>query len=198
MPNYCYFCAWRFTKKHITMNRQFTIKLITAISAILFIGGCGKWYKDEELVLEKQPYTGNALRLDGYYYNRLDNGRILDTYFFYRDGTLLYGIETDSLDNDLDKYDVWFTDKEFLDFIKKHKYRWGLFQIHGNSMYFERWVDSDGGYPVGRFVCNILNDTTFFISTLEYPHSGEAYPQNHLFHFHAFSPKPDSTNIFVP
>lgn len=180
------------------MNRQFTIKLITAISAILFMGGCGKWYKDGEMALEKQPYIGNALRLDGYYYNRLDNGRILDTYFFYRDGTLLYGIGTEGLDNDLDKYDAWFADKEFLDFIRKDKYRWGLFQIHDDSIFFERWVINDGGYPVGRFVCNILNDTTFFISSIESPHSNEVYPQNYMFHFHAFSPKPDSTNIFVP
>ena len=180
------------------MNRQLTIKLITALSILLFMGGCGKWYKDGELVLEKQPYTGNALRLDGYYYNRLKDGRIWNTYFYYRDGTMLFGIGTEGLDNDLDKYYAWFASEEFSDFLKKDKYRWGLFQIHDDSIFFERWVIDDGGYPVGRFVGNIINDTTFFISTIEYPDDNEEYQQNHLFHFRAFSPKPDSTNIFVP
>ena len=180
------------------MNRQFTIKLITAISAILFMGGCGKWYKDEELVLEKQPYTGNALRLDGYYYNRLEDGRIWNTFFYYRDGTMLCGIGSEYTDDDLEKYDIWFTDNEFLDFLKKDKYSWCLYQIHDDSICFEKWMLSDGGFPVNRFSGIILNDTTFVITKVENPHSGNVYQHNDLYHFHAFSPKPDSTNIFIP
>ena len=180
------------------MNRQMKTTIILAIAALFSLGGCGKWYKDEELTLEKQPYNGNELRLDGYYYYRLDDGRIWNTYFYYHNGIMLYGIETDTLDENLDKYDAWYRTRDFLDYIKKSKSRWGLFQIHGDSIVFERLLIDDGGFPVGRFSGNILNDTTFIITKEENPYSGNVYPKNELYHFRALSPKPDSTNVFIP
>ena len=88
------------------MYRQLRLILVLAL-VVLFAGGCKKWFEDEELTLPKTPYTGDELRTDGYYYN-MEDGKIWSTYFFYRNGVLLYGAGTDTLDDNLDKYDEWF------------------------------------------------------------------------------------------
>ncbi len=166
-------------------------------AVLLFFSGCKKWFKDEELTIVRQSYNGTELKLNGYYYHEKE-GVIGKTYFFYRNGVMLYGIGTDTLDDDLEKYDEWFISETFLNFIKTNKRRWGLFKIHDDSIVFERWVMAEGGFPVLRFSGNIINDTTFRITKSEYPHHGEMYERNDVFHFHAFSPKPDSTNVFIP
>lgn len=178
------------------MYRQLRLILVLAL-VVLFAGGCKKWFEDEELTLPKTPYTGDELRTDGYYYN-MEDGKIWSTYFFYRNGVLLYGAGTDTLDDNLDKYDDWFVSEAFLEYIKTNKRRWGLFEIHDDSIVFERWVMAEGGFPVLRFSGNIIDDTTFIITRSEYPHQGDVYNKNEVFHFRHFSPKPDSTNIFIP
>ena len=179
------------------MNKQLKLVLIIGTIALLLISGCKKWFKDEELTLVKQSYSGNDLRLDGYYYYE-DNGKIWRTYFFYRDGVMLYGAGTDTLDNNLEKYDTWFASDFFLEYIKTNKRRWGLFEIHNDSILFERWVFDEMGLPVLRFSGNIINDTTFVITRRESPYTGKEFEENELYHFRQFSPKPDSTNTFIP
>lgn len=180
------------------MNKQLRLILILAITALFSFGGCGKWNKDEELTLAKQPYNGNSLRLDGYYYF-LQNGNVYSSYFFYRNGVVINGEAADPNSPDPIAFmDTVFSSESFADQIKRGKTRWGVFQIQGDSIVFERWLLSEGGLPIGRFYGNIINDTTFIITKREHPYSGKEYQQNDLYHFHAFSPKPDSTNVFIP
>lgn len=169
---------------------------IIAYIALLFMESCIKW-EDEPLTIKKKPYEGLELRTDGYYYN-MEDDKIWYTYFFYRNGVLLYGAGTDTLDDNLDKYDEWFVSEAFLEYIKTNKRRWGLFEIHDDSIVFERWVMAEGGFPVLRFSGNIIDDTTFIITRSEYPHQGDVYNKNEVFHFRSLSPKPDSTNTFIP
>ena len=178
------------------MKKILKVFLITVFMTLLFMESCIKW-EDEPLTIVKKPYEGMELRTDGYYFN-MEDGKIWYTYFFYRNGGLLYGAGTDTLDDNLDKYDDWFVSEAFLDYIKTNKRRWGLFEIHDDSIVFERWVMAEGGFPVLRFSGNIIDDTTFIITRSEYPHQGDAYNKYEIFHFHAFSPKPDSTNMFIP
>lgn len=182
--------------KHI-VTRQLRLILVLAITTLFSLGGCGKWNKNEELTLVRKPYYGNELRIDGYYYNIID-GEIGKTYFFYRNGTLHYGIATDTLDNNLEKYDTWFASDYYSNIIKTNRRRWGLFEIQGDSIQYERWSIRGGGDPVLRVSGHIQNDTTFVITKSLYPHTGETYQHEITYHFHAFSPKPDSTNVFIP
>ena len=172
-------------------------KLCLILLVALSMVSCTKWFKDEEFTLSKQSYTGNELRTDGYYYE-IEDGKIWSTYFFYRNGILHYGIASDTLDNDLDKYDTWFASDYYSEHPRKKRRRWGLFEINGDSIVFERWGILEGGDPVLRFSGRILNDTTFIIIRCENPYSGEACKINDLYHFRFFSPKPDSTNMFIP
>lgn len=186
----------KHTKNKKNMYRQQRLTLILAL-VVLFMGGCKKWLKDEELTLNRQPYNSNELKIDGYYYY-LENRKIWKTYFFYRNGTLHYGIASDTLDNDLVKYDAWFASDYYSNIIKTDHNRWGLFQIHDDSIVLERWSIQEGGDPVLRVSGHILNDTTFVMTRSEYPYSGEVYQHDLTYHFHQFSPKPDSTNTFIP
>lgn len=186
----------KHTKNKKNMYRQSRLTLILAL-VVLFMGGCKKWLKDEELTLNRQPYNSNELRIDGYYYD-MEDGKIWSTYFFYRNGILHYGIASDTLGNDLDMYDTWFASDYYLQCLRTGRRRWGLFEIHDDSIVFERWGILEGGDPVLRFSGRILNDTTFIITKCENPYSGESSQENDLYHFHAFSPKPDSTNMFIP
>ncbi len=180
------------------MNTQLRLTLVITAAILLLIGGCKKWYKYDEMTLVKQLYNGTELRLDGYYYD-MEDGQIWGTYFFYQDGTILYGIGTDTLDkSSLEEHDAWFSSDYFRESIKTDRRRWGLFEIQDDSIALERWGIVEWHDPVLHFSGQILNDTTFIITRCENPHTGSTHQYNDLYHFHQFSPKPDSTNTFIP
>lgn len=68
-----------------------TIMKITIILAVVFSSNsCEKeMLADDELTLRKAPFTGNQLRIDGYYSSKF--GNIYRIYFLYNDGTVLSG-----------------------------------------------------------------------------------------------------------
>lgn len=169
--------------------------LIVPLILIFFVS-CQKWVKDEELTIARQPYNGNELRLDGYYYYMRD-GIIFDTYFFYRNGVLIYGGASDSISSDpVCTMDQVFKSDSFVHTLNKDDY--GVFLIQNDSIVFEKWGLVQGSKPVDRYLGKIMNDTTFIISRIESPYSGDYYQDNILFRFHSFSPKPDSTNAYIP
>ncbi len=170
------------------------------IFALLFLGGCDKWLKDEELTLAKESYNGNELRLDGYYYHSdTSDNHIFDSYFFYRNGVVICSPGTPLNASDHFAFlEQGFVADYFTENNKRLKHRWGVFQIHDNSIVFERWAIAEGSKPVVRCSGNIIDDTTFIITKSEYPHIGEEYQAANVYHFRAFSPKPDSTNMFIP
>ena len=48
--------------------------------------------KDDDLSLSRKEYTGNQLRIDGYYYfNYTNEEDYVRVYFFYKNGMILYG-----------------------------------------------------------------------------------------------------------
>ena len=71
------------------MNNIKSIIIILAV--IISSNSCNKTeFQDDELSLEKQEYTGNQLRIDGYYYYAIDQN-LFETYFFYENGVLISG-----------------------------------------------------------------------------------------------------------
>ena len=171
-------------------------KILFILLIFTFFASCQKWMKDEELTIERQPYNGHELRLDGYYYRMLE-GDILDTYFFYRNGVLIYGGSSNSNHTDpINNMNHVFLSDAFVHNLRKDAY--GVFLVQDDSIVFEKWGLIQGPKPVTRYSGKILNDSTFIITKMESPYSEDTNQIDHLFRFNAFSPKPDSTNIYVP
>ncbi len=153
---------------------------------------------DDKLTLEKKPYIGNQLRIDGYYYKMdISSNTIGVTYFFYEDGTLLHGGGW-PYEDQFEGLEASFRIENWYNIIKKHKLAWGIFQVEWNEISFERWYPSSGG-PSPAYVRSgvILNDTTFVITKSIRSKTGEENELNETYHFKEFFPKPDSTNSFV-
>ena len=152
--------------------------------------------KDDILSLPKQPYTGNELRTDGYYYMTFKDGIFVR--FLYRNGIML---DSGGLKKtDIPYYEERIINGEFYDHVKNVKFGWGVFVIQGNNIKYERWYPSAPPYKVYVREGAIINDTTFIITKLYRMVNGEITEEsdlNEIYHFKAFSPKPDSTNNFT-
>jgi hypothetical protein len=159
------------------MNKLKQILLILLIP--LLASSC----KDEEFTMQRQPYYGNELRMNGYYYkyDHVRNCTLIR--FFYRNGVCL---STPSYNGE----NLSVIEQELLkqyDIIRNNKMSWGIFKISKYQIEVEEWTTSVGGsLPVFRWQGSILNDTTY-----REEYSGEIY------HFRQFSPKPDSTNKWI-
>ena len=166
---------------------------------ILLLASCGTILKDDKLTLERMSYTGNKLRLDGYYYNINNHtNTISSSYFFYNNGIVLYGGGWPYEDM-FEGLESNFISESWNESIKGKKQKWDIFQIEGYKISFERYYPSSGdGLPAGIRSGEILNDSTFIINKFYRPKTGEERELSiEVYHFRQFSPKPDSTNIFI-
>lgn len=172
--------------------KKLCLILLLAVSMV----GCTKWLEDERLTLPKQPYAGSELRTDGYYYH--DGGGIIIVEFLYEDGTM---IRAGSIPvQEIQQREEMFQNGEFYEHIKNNKTCWCVYRIEDDNIMTNYWV------PPRPYQCffeegTILNDTTFVIQNYFRMENGEKTEEtetNRTYHFRQFSPKPDSTNIFIP
>jgi hypothetical protein len=156
-------------------------------------------FKDTPLTLEKKKFESNSIKTDGYYFS-LATKRDWDfrrIYFFYKNGITWYGGSFDA-STPLDKRESKFKSIEYNKAMKNDKTGWGVFHIDNDKIQFETWEPSSGG-PLKTVIRSgqIINDTSFVITNLYGGYTKRNYPKNDTFYFHAFSPKPDSTNAFI-
>lgn len=157
------------------MNRH--IKYLIMLALILLLYSC----KDEELTLQKVPYTGNEIRTDGYYYSYYVNStshEYIVVFFLYKNGIILSAGTYEKTDFDI------FEKAMLVRYgsLEKQKIGWGVFIVQDNKIEYEQWSTSvGGGLPVFRSFYDIENDTTL------------KNPAGRMYHFRQFSPKPDST-----
>jgi len=165
--------------------------LILLISTVMLLTKCAIY--DDKLSLPLMPYTGEQLRTDGYYYQIWYDGKeFFGSYFLYKNGILIAGEGvSSSLEEKDESVKRRFIDKQSYQTDKLH---WGVFLIDDNMIKFERWHP---GPPSEAYVWEgvILNDTTFHI-TKSY-RGRKSWKENEIYHFRQFSPKPDSTNVFI-
>ena len=178
------------------------IVLTSVVVLVLLVGcTCKKITgEDDQLSIPKTPYTGKQLRMDGYWYNDYANNTYREVYFFYNNGIAM-SVGAFPID-ETSKREQAFQTVEFYDRIKQNKLCWGVFQVDGDKITFERWYPSSGG-PTHAYVRagKILNDTTFQITESYRMQGGnktEVSAKDEVYHFKKFSPKPDSVNVFVP
>lgn len=149
---------------------------------------------DDILTLEKIENNSNRLNLKGYYcYEYIENN--FDIYFLYENGIILYGYSPS--EDELHKYGIKYKSGEFYKEVQNIKFHWGVYQIDGNSIKFERWYPSEKPYRTTIREGEILNDSTFIITKTYKANSNEVRERNETYKFKKFSPKPDSTNIFI-
>lgn len=183
----------------IVVNNILSMKkmklLLTGIIIMLLLNNCKEdILEDDKLTLNKTPFAGQQLKIDGYYYATF--GNILRIYFFYHDGTILSG--GDVAEDVLSEQEQKYINGNFFVSKKDDKLYWGIYNIDGNQIKIEKWYPSSGGgMPVYLHEGIILNDTTFSITTSIRPKTGEEKQLNEVYHFKHFLPKPYSTTRFI-
>lgn len=155
---------------------------------------------DDKLKMQRIDYTGNQLRIDGYYFgdaNPSSSMPFANIYYLYRNGIFF---TSEAADLDKAQEGTISVDVEN-SFGKKIKGAWGVFQVSNSMIEIERWQSAINGcettvYEQGE----ILNDSTFVITHREFRKNGKAtktVEPNSEFHFRPLPQKPDSTNSFI-
>ena len=166
------------------------MKKFTILILCLLFTKCN--FLEEDDVLPKAvPYTGNQLKLNGYYY-QISFDYIVRPFFMYSNGIL---IDTGGSEKSLEEMDIYIRKKFFKEtWFKKNKYLWGVFYINDNSIIINR-LSQD--YPHRGNVRDgiIFNDTTFHITKFSSEKKENEYDE--VYYFREFYPKPDSTNKYI-
>jgi hypothetical protein len=158
--------------------------------------------KDEELRLNRIPYTGSELRTDGYYYSQT-NMYICDITFLYRNGIIIHATWSWDKNKPIEEIEKEMVNK--YNELYKSQYEWGVFKVEDDKIEYEMF-ENPGlifcGMAVYRSLGLIEKDTAFLIKQIL--HSHECSGTTSLFstpddryHFRQFSPKPDSTNSWI-
>lgn len=163
---------------------------------------CEKNKEDDDLTFQRTDYSGDELRIDGYYYNQysIKGNEYVTVYFFFRNGIILYGSSMPLAD--LYETEAMYKSGEYYVTIKNTKDCWGVFNVDGNKIAFERWTDLYQLAPLVTTIYSgdILNDSTFRImesSVMENGKQVEIEERDETYYFKKFNPKPDSTNSFI-
>ena len=172
-----------------------------AIIAVLF-SSCKKLTEDEELSMQHTDYTGAELRTDGYYYRRYQyidrEGVQQDDFiplFLYRNGISTYGYVYPY--SELEHVECDFKNGNYSKLMVDDKFRWRIFQVHGNTIEFEGWDGNGFKWTTFKEYGEIIDDTTFMITKEINNGKVHEYAKGDVFRFKQFSPKPDSTNRFI-
>ena len=166
------------------------MRCLIAVAAMCLLGSCNSLVGHDELSLERRPYLGDELRMDGYYYYAYptSQGIRYTAYLFYRNGVVRYGGNTPDLEI-LESEVPLYGDK---------RWHWGLFHVDGDRIAFELWYPPSKTYTEAYVRSGqILNDTTFVITEAWRSNDEDVREKDEVYHFRAFSPKPDSTSRYI-
>ncbi|MDD5571911.1 MAG: hypothetical protein PHD97_12245 [Bacteroidales bacterium] len=168
-------------------------KYIITLLLILFVFGC---MKDDKLAFYQSSYTGNQLRIDGFYYQQCDKD-YCTIYCFYRNGVLLY-LGNYFTPDELTNLKSTIIDGSFYNSVKDKKDNWGSFKITNSNIEFQKWESATKKhYTAYDYSGDIINDTTFTITRYMRVNKTGMTKVEQTYVFMKFSPKPDSTNSFV-
>lgn len=172
------------------------VKKILLIIAVLLFGSCDTSL--QYLTMFKTPYTGDDLRIDGYYYSSPINENYIRVAVFYRDGFCFHTSINPKNQDTLNciENEILLNDA-FISKLKNAPAHIGVFRIGNSLIEFEAWEYRSWTYT---YFGKIINDTTFIINKRVYRSSSKSnitYDENTTYRFRQFSPKPDSTNVFI-
>jgi len=158
---------------------------------------------DDKLTLTKAPYSGEEIRIDGYYY-RENTDYCVSVYFFYSDGTFIDAGCLSCKPNEIETYMRNMDWNQWRKAMDDSSIGYGIFRVSDNELFIEMWRPSSSwfSFPAYLYTGKVLNDSTFIIKKVQ-PSKPSAFDnetrsRHEIFRFKQFSPKPDSTNRFVP
>ena len=155
--------------------------------------------KDDSLRNEREDYTGDNLRINGFYYYydyAYDPGRIMNIIFLYRNG-IYFLINGDGKERTSPDEVKTLLTEEHIQTCKTWKLNWGIFLIKGNNILIEKWSSTGIGWKTTITESGtILNDTSFIITKRGNSEIGMKDTYYEYF-FYQYNPKPDSTNVFI-
>jgi hypothetical protein len=165
------------------------------VSIIIFsMFSCSKILTDDIIGIERKINTSTLLEIEGYYsYEYIKDN--YDIYFLFKNGIILYGFSPSK--EDLIEYELKYRNGEFYKNIQNIKFHWGVYEINKDIIKFERWYPSEKPYRTTIREGLILNDSTFVITKSYKANGSEVTDRNETYKFRKFSPKPDSTNVFI-
>jgi hypothetical protein len=145
--------------------------------------------------MQKTPYIGDELRVDGYYYSNPYYENDICVAVFYRDGFCIHTRITPNGRDTLSyiENEILLNDK-YISKLKNDPAHIGVFRIINSDIEFEiweyrSWIFSHFG--------EIVNDTTFISNKRKSHSTNKTYTENLTYRFKQFSPKPDSTNVYI-
>jgi len=157
---------------------------------------CQQLITYKKFLIEKISYTGDELRIDGYFYciekQQDSSNKIRNISCFYRNGILLnMGGGASSL-KEADEYIRRIFIEGSTNPIYEYS-KWGLFVIDGQTIKFELYYSSDD-ITKWTYIKEgiILNDTTFHITAFYRSDGAKKEKKDEIYLFRQFSPKPDS------
>jgi len=166
--------------------------LISSLS--ICMSCCSKLFPDEKLTMQREDYTGNELKIDGYYYCYFERTDVTAICFLYRNGIIIsasgyLGSELNGIEKEMVAYYPKLNSKIY----------WGIFSINSNTIQYEKWIESPSGInaAINRRSGYIENDTTFHITDSYYSGTKETEQVDEVWHFKQFANKPDSTNNYI-
>jgi len=181
------------------------MKLIHYFIIFIFLSASCKdlLIKDKEFSIKSLFYTGNELKINGYYYKNVDKGysKVL---VFFSNGVQFGGhgfyIPTIEIEDKL-------SDTNYISFLRDCRSCWGPFEINNNELRFEFYDIFGNIWHTCIAHCKILNDSTFSVEKITFSKTAKKVNVEREgtssfslgeWHFKQFSPKPDSTNNFLP
>jgi len=176
------------------MKTIFVFLLFIGLS--VYISCCSKLFPDEKLTIQRADYTGNELKIDGYYYYQEITEKYSNTIVMvlYRNGIVLSCGSFSTTDLNVVEEDM----PKRYNLLKKHKIGWGVFLITDNQISIERWNASTGfSLPIAICKGYIENDSTFHITETYFSDSEKTNYGETVYHFKQFANKPDSTNNYI-
>lgn len=188
---------WRrnFMVKQLNEKIMKTTILVILAAACVSCMSCRKTlFPDEKLTMERVPYTGSELRIDGYYYLQDEEYEYTTVRFLFANGVILSAGSYSSLD-------LGVVESRLVQGYNtiEDKIGWGVFAIAGDQIIIEQWNGTTGGgLPIVRSKGHIENDTTFRITELYFSNMNETRYYDRALHFKQFDNKPDSVNSFIP
>jgi hypothetical protein len=177
------------------------VNIIYILLISVFLVSCKKDRHDEELNLQQIPYSGNELRIDGFYYQTIESTNSTKVFFLYSNGIILGGFNYPGSNWESTLIEDVISG-EYHNTSVRYKSSWGLYQIQDSTIIFEKWYSaSPGWHEAFAREGTILNDTTFLIErAFKFENGGRTNvrEREELFRFREFSPKPSSANPFIP
>lgn len=171
------------------------MKIYYLLTVLFFtITSCDKlWFcDDEELTMVKTDYNG-ALKINGYYYNKLDTG--YELYILYKNGIVINNRYTANSLSEIEN--TFLLNESSHEHTQSSKTSWGLFRVTNSTITKQGWRISRCKRPVVEYRGEVLTDTSFNIKTYVDENGETNTIDESTYYFKAFSPKPDSTNDYI-